>query len=170
MEGCFSPLIVDLCLVLYRYRYLSVVVVVYQDGNTKLKLNSLLNSVGRKTTKMSEIFPSGNRRVTKKAAPPLPPVEGGCHFYIPKKNRYCKMVPGKNQRYCGEHIMNESGDQVPANKLRVPCPIDPSHTCFQNQLKKHLAICNARLEDQPPGRSQRPFSVLVCRRHLRVHR
>ena len=113
----------------------------------------------------AQSLPSGNRRVTKKAGPPVPPVEGGCHFYIPKKNRYCKMVPGKNQKYCGEHIMNESGNDLPANKLRVPCPIDPSHTCFQNQLKKHLAICNARLEDQPPGRSHRLFTFPVIGRH-----
>ena len=94
---------------------------------------------------------SSQRRVKKSAAPPFPPTEGGCHFYIPKKNRYCKMVPGKNQKYCGEHIMNESGQEVPATKIRVPCPIDPTHTCFQNQIQKHLKICNARLVDQPAG-------------------
>ena len=51
--------------------------------------------------------------------------------------------------------MSESGQEVPSAKIRVPCPIDPTHTCFQNQLQKHLKICNARLEDQPPG-------LLVC--------
>ena len=100
-------------------------------------------------------IPSTHRRVKKSASPPIPPPESGCHFYIPKKNRYCKMAPGKNQRYCGEHIMSESGQEVPSAKIRVPCPIDPTHTCFQNQLQKHLKICNARLEDQPPG-------LLIC--------
>jgi len=47
--------------------------------------------------------------------------------------------------------MSESGQEVPSAKIRVACPIDPTHTCFQNQLQKHLKICNARLEDQPPG-------------------
>lgn len=99
------------------------------------------------------IIPSSksNKRVKKSASPSLPPVDGACHFYIPKKNRYCKMVPAKDQRFCGEHIMSETKAEVPSKKLRIPCPIDPSHTCFQTQLQKHLKICNARLEDQPPG-------------------
>ena len=100
---------------------------------------------------MSEVASSNNKRVKKDAAPPFPPTEGACHFYIRKKNRYCKMVPARDQRFCGEHIMSENIQEVPSKKVRIPCPIDPSHTCFQTQLQKHLKICNSRLEDQPPG-------------------
>ena len=102
---------------------------------------------------MTETIPIKYKRVKKDAAPPFPPTEGACHFYIPKKNRYCKMIPAKNQSFCGEHIMSENSKEVPYEKIRVPCPIDTSHTCFQNQLKKHVKICNSRLQDQPPGKS-----------------
>ncbi len=34
-------------------------------------------------------------------------------------------------------------------KKRIPCPLDPKHTCYEDQLKKHLKKCNARESAQP---------------------
>lgn len=51
-------------------------------------------------------------------------------------------------QYCGEHQpapadpgAAEEGVRGP---LRVPCPYDPKHTCFQSKLEKHLKICNSK--------------------------
>lgn len=34
-------------------------------------------------------------------------------------------------------------------KKRIPCPLDPKHTVYLWNLKKHLNICNARVKDMP---------------------
>jgi tRNA:m4X modification enzyme len=53
--------------------------------------------------------------------------------------------------YCGNHL--PTGEQVASNKAkkfkkecreRVPCPIDPRHTCYKYDLEKHILICNKR--------------------------
>lgn len=31
------------------------------------------------------------------------PLPGSCSFYVEKKRRFCKMVPAKGRRFCGEH-------------------------------------------------------------------
>lgn len=34
-------------------------------------------------------------------------------------------------------------------KNRIPCPLDPKHTVYTWNLKKHLNICNARVKEMP---------------------
>lgn len=34
-------------------------------------------------------------------------------------------------------------------KKRIPCPLDPKHTVYMWNLKKHLNICNARAKEMP---------------------
>ena len=34
----------------------------------------------------------------------------GCSFFLKRKNRYCKMIPAKGKKYCGEH--SYLGDEV----------------------------------------------------------
>lgn len=34
-------------------------------------------------------------------------------------------------------------------KKRIPCPLDPKHTVYMWNLKKHLNICNARVKEMP---------------------
>ncbi|CAG9128538.1 unnamed protein product [Plutella xylostella] len=67
-----------------------------------------------------------------------------CRYFVPRKKRLCRMTvrPGKN--YCGEHEPEpqENGDGELDN--RVPCPLDPKHTCYASKLEKHLQICNAK--------------------------
>lgn len=90
-----------------------------------------------------------------------------CRYLLTQKQRLCRMevLPGSN--FCGNHqpLLNAS-DQTsalhttasvtndvaqPASKraakrsdrgARIPCPLDPSHNIFQNQLEMHLKICN----------------------------
>jgi tRNA:m4X modification enzyme len=36
----------------------------------------------------------------------------GCSFFLKRKNRYCKMIPGKGKKYCGEHSYLAEGNEV----------------------------------------------------------
>ena len=36
----------------------------------------------------------------------------GCSFFLKRKNRYCKMIPGKGKKYCGEHLYLADENQV----------------------------------------------------------
>ena len=36
----------------------------------------------------------------------------GCSFFLKRKNRYCKMIPGKGKKYCGEHSYLADGNEV----------------------------------------------------------
>lgn len=65
----------------------------------------------------------------------IDPGPTGCHFYVTKKRRYCRLFPSKGHRYCGEHLQSDTNE-------RIVCPLDPSHTCFKNRLKGHLKRCN----------------------------
>ena len=40
----------------------------------------------------------------------------------------------------------KSSDTV---RRRVPCPLDPSHTVFEDNLQKHLKKCNAAKKPKP---------------------
>ena len=35
-----------------------------------------------------------------------------CSFFLKRKNRHCKMIPGKGKRYCGEHSYLSDGNKV----------------------------------------------------------
>ncbi|CAM9947364.1 unnamed protein product, partial [Hapterophycus canaliculatus] len=52
-------------------------------------------------------------------------------------------------QYCGTHMGATQG-----KGKRVPCPVDPNHTVFEQQLASHVKICNltlqqAQMETQP---------------------
>ena len=81
----------------------------------------------------------GKSKDSKPVLPPPAPA-GGCHHYVAKKRRYCKMLVKEGARYCGEHCA----------EVRIPCPYDPGHTCPADNVDKHLMICNSRPEDNPP--------------------
>ncbi|OQR90398.1 tRNA guanosine-2'-O-methyltransferase [Achlya hypogyna] len=72
-----------------------------------------------------------------------------CMFMLVKKGRYCNVGRVAGSLYCGNHIVEDEG--VVSNKSkkfkaelrqRVPCTLDPSHTVYAFDLKKHLIICN----------------------------
>ncbi|XP_026786304.3 tRNA:m(4)X modification enzyme TRM13 homolog [Pangasianodon hypophthalmus] len=73
------------------------------------------------------------------------PLPGRCAFYVAKKKRYCKMVVGNGKKFCGEHG-NADAD---SERKRIPCPLDPKHTVFEDSLAKHLKKCNSKEKPKP---------------------
>ncbi|KAM0878834.1 hypothetical protein ACQ4PT_034646 [Festuca glaucescens] len=75
------------------------------------------------------------------SAPPLPaPPPGRCHFWLPNKRRHCANSPLPSTQYCGNHPPDSSS----ASRRRVPCPVDPSHTVFEENLEAHVGKCPFR--------------------------
>ncbi|XP_078042850.1 tRNA:m(4)X modification enzyme TRM13 homolog isoform X3 [Augochlora pura] len=76
-----------------------------------------------------------------------------CMYFVSRKKRYCRMTVRKGNRYCGEHQQNSMDDSVDdVGAKRVKCPLDPTHTCYESRLSKHLKVCNAkRLIDSQPS-------------------
>ncbi|KFQ17321.1 tRNA:m(4)X modification enzyme TRM13, partial [Merops nubicus] len=73
------------------------------------------------------------------------PVPGRCAYFVARKNRFCKMIPAPGRRFCGEHGQQESESA----RKRIPCPLDPKHTVYEDQLQKHLKKCNSRDKSKP---------------------
>nr|XP_054764185.1 tRNA:m(4)X modification enzyme TRM13 homolog [Lytechinus pictus] len=77
-----------------------------------------------------------------------------CNFFVKKRKRLCRLIPGKGKRYCGEHMHlecsgNQNGVDQPNTTARIPCPYDPHHTVAVKQLAKHVKVCNSRPKEQP---------------------
>ncbi|XP_042317632.1 tRNA:m(4)X modification enzyme TRM13 homolog isoform X2 [Sceloporus undulatus] len=68
-----------------------------------------------------------------------------CAFFVERKRRFCKMVPAQGRRFCGEHGAQEEEK----GRKRIPCPLDPKHTVYEDQLQKHLKKCNSREKPKP---------------------
>ncbi|UPR01316.1 tRNA:m(4)X modification enzyme TRM13 [Chloropicon primus] len=62
--------------------------------------------------------------------------KGKCIFYLKKKGRYCHFEACEGDVYCGNH-------RVVDNRPRIPCPVDPRHTIFKDELQKHLKKCQS---------------------------
>ncbi|KAL7855216.1 hypothetical protein SRHO_G00174060 [Serrasalmus rhombeus] len=73
------------------------------------------------------------------------PLPGRCAFYVVKKKRYCKMVVGRGKTFCGEHANADKESE----RKRIPCPLDPKHTVFEDSLAKHLKKCNSKEKPKP---------------------
>ncbi|NWI99056.1 TRM13 enzyme, partial [Crypturellus undulatus] len=73
------------------------------------------------------------------------PEPGRCAYFVQRKKRFCKMVPAAGRRFCGEHGQLEGE----SDRKRIPCPLDPKHTVYEDQLQKHLKKCNAREKPKP---------------------
>ena len=70
-----------------------------------------------------------------------------CEYIIPKKNKRCRMLRKKQNKYCSEHMIHDtSGDQK-----RIPCPLNPNHTIWEKDLSTHLEKCNARPASDHPA-------------------
>ncbi|KAF9988031.1 hypothetical protein BGZ65_000205 [Modicella reniformis] len=105
------------------------------------------------------------KRQKVQAPPPVPKRPRQCHFLLIGKNKYCSLTTKLGNKFCGEHSMHEvtttstvdstvaeeSGDNVEGKSVRkrIPCPFDPSHTAWADDLKTHLYKCNARPRDNP---------------------
>ncbi|XP_068878673.1 tRNA:m(4)X modification enzyme TRM13 homolog isoform X2 [Aphelocoma coerulescens] len=55
------------------------------------------------------------------------------------------MIPAPGRRFCGEHSHEEEQN----DRKRIPCPLDPKHTVYEDQLQKHLKKCNSREKPRP---------------------
>ncbi|KAF9187133.1 tRNA:m(4)X modification enzyme TRM13, partial [Haplosporangium sp. Z 767] len=97
--------------------------------------------------------------------PPVPNRPRQCHFLLPSKGKYCSLTTKLGNKFCGEHSMHEAAADGPSGtgagkendenkegktlRKRIPCPFDPSHTAWADDLKAHLYKCNARPKDNP---------------------
>uniref|UniRef100_A0A8B9F7V6 tRNA:m(4)X modification enzyme TRM13 n=1 Tax=Amazona collaria TaxID=241587 RepID=A0A8B9F7V6_9PSIT len=70
---------------------------------------------------------------------------GRCAYFVERKKRFCKMAPAPGRRFCGEHGQQEEEN----GRKRIPCPLDPKHTVYEDQLQKHLKKCNSREKPKP---------------------
>ncbi|NXW87719.1 TRM13 enzyme, partial [Alopecoenas beccarii] len=66
-------------------------------------------------------------------------------YFVERKKRFCRMIPAPGRRFCGEHGQQEEGN----DRKRIPCPLDPKHTVYEDQLQKHLKKCNSREKPKP---------------------
>ncbi|XP_063056836.1 tRNA:m(4)X modification enzyme TRM13 homolog [Engraulis encrasicolus] len=73
------------------------------------------------------------------------PLPGRCAYFVERKKRYCKMVAGSGKTYCGEHANSDAG----GDRKRIPCPLDPKHTVYEDSLAKHLKKCNSKEKPKP---------------------
>ncbi|KAJ2956335.1 hypothetical protein NQZ79_g7798 [Umbelopsis isabellina] len=85
----------------------------------------------------------------KKPAEPIPPPPDRpqqCHYWVARKRRYCHLPSKKTNKYCGEHLTEQQKEDIGQDsRIRIPCPFDPLHTVFQDELEQHLTQrCNAR--------------------------
>lgn len=66
-----------------------------------------------------------------------------CQFFVQRKKRFCKMLVKSGNKYCGQHQVERPEEDKTKHK-RIPCPLDPKHSCFEHRLEKHLEVCNAK--------------------------
>ncbi|KAJ3091416.1 tRNA:m(4)X modification enzyme TRM13 [Quaeritorhiza haematococci] len=90
--------------------------------------------------------PKRGKKRRREEDPIPPPQEGHCHFYVKRKQRYCRLDVKKGRSYCGEHaVFDEKGVEE-----RVPCPYDGNHTITKADLQRHLERCNRKPKPKPP--------------------
>eukprot|EP00250_Pteridium_aquilinum_P000447 c10490_g1_i1 orf=110-1522(+) len=70
-----------------------------------------------------------------------------CQEWLPRKNRQCAAPALPHVAYCGNH---KPSDVEP----RVPCPVDPSHTILESEVRGHAMRCPGlvqirRMEQMP---------------------
>lgn len=80
---------------------------------------------------------------------------GRCGFYMDQKRRFCGMSTRSGSPFCLEHLSLRDGDD-----RRIPCPLDPNHTIWATNLKRHVKKCN-KLKLQHVNDGQ-PFFVPNC--------
>lgn len=64
-----------------------------------------------------------------------------CCYLLPNKQRLCNIARLPNSTFCGNHI--DSSKDNNQELLRIPCPLDPTHSIYPKNLQAHLKICNA---------------------------
>ena len=75
-----------------------------------------------------------------------------CHYVVPRKKRRCRMLIKPGRFYCGEHshLLDNSNEKVEQkDDSRIPCPLDPKHSCLAKSLEKHLKKCPSKVQPCP---------------------
>lgn len=69
-----------------------------------------------------------------------------CQYICPRKQRRCKMlITNPISTHCMEHLLHDPDlDDSTKSSLRIPCPINPTHSISPYDLKRHLTKCNQR--------------------------
>ncbi|OEU20374.1 hypothetical protein FRACYDRAFT_260308 [Fragilariopsis cylindrus CCMP1102] len=79
-----------------------------------------------------------------------------CAYLGQHKGRFCRQHPASGKKYCGnhQHLEEKAAADISYGRKRIPCPIDPSHTIYSHNLKKHIRICptakKKKLEEEEP--------------------
>lgn len=72
-----------------------------------------------------------------------------CNFVmVQKAGRRCNMTRPASEQYCAQHIL-EVKDKIGGRK-RIPCPLDPGHTIWEDQLESHRSKCRSNPELNVP--------------------
>ncbi|RWR94504.1 tRNA:m4X modification enzyme TRM13 [Cinnamomum micranthum f. kanehirae] len=74
--------------------------------------------------------------------------EKRCNFWLAKKKRFCANSPLSDSLFCGNH-------KPGSEEVRVPCPIDPSHSILQENLDAHVKRCP--MQKQVRALQMQPF-------------
>ena len=78
-----------------------------------------------------------------------------CHYIVPRKKRRCRMLIKPGKFFCGEHshLLDKSDkpneESNVKTKDRIPCPLDPKHSCSAKKLESHLKKCPSKQDDLP---------------------
>ena len=91
----------------------------------------------------------------------LAKVHTGCMFWMERKRRFCNLARVRKLQFCGNHVNGGThgaassrngrlintnnkggGSESGVGRARIPCPVDPTHTIFEYNVKMHLRICN----------------------------
>lgn len=111
---------------------------------------SSMNANGVIQTMTQESKPKKNK------IPQLPEGWERCRAFLAQKQRYCRQVPSPDSFYCGNHqeLDARTKKNVSQKCIRVPCPIDKTHSIWEDQLEKHIKVCpkarfNKEQKEQP---------------------
>ena len=66
-----------------------------------------------------------------------------CDFFLARKNRFCRTEKAPNESFCPTHL-TETADSA---RKRIPCPINPNHTIYAEDAKRHVLVCPDRRFD-----------------------
>ena len=76
-----------------------------------------------------------------------------CHYVVPRKKRRCRMLVKTGNYYCGEHshLLDKKEETKPqkVDEDRIPCPLDPKHSCSAKRLQSHLQKCPSKQGNLP---------------------
>ena len=85
-----------------------------------------------------------DKTISTEGSPTPPKYWDRCHVYLSRKGRFCNQFPSKNGTHCGNHVhllRSANSEHCTDERERIPCPIDPSHLIFADQVEKHQLIC-----------------------------